>query len=857
MTLIKQGAFNGGIMSSDMYGRDDTEKFQKGLKDAVNVFLRPQGGVSNRAGTLTVTGIDTSGAANDQFLIPFSFNTEQNYVLEFTDDVFRVIRDGAYVLDTSVTAAAVDGITTADPARIELNDAGDAADFPIGSLVYFLDPAGDHTLNEMVLRVTAVSSEFLTVASSDGETLDTASGDWGTVGAGATLQKVYEQAHGYDLADVPGIRFAQDADTMFLAHRLYPPANLTRTDHDAWTLEDTAFGTSMPTPLSKTATITGITQANPAVVTAVAHGLVNGDGVLISDVGGMTQINNKVLIVSNVTTNTFQLSGYDTSSGHSTYTSGGTATTPGVQYKRGPDVGLTAMTTYEYAVSAISADTSEESIPSATVTVDNDLLFKGSVNTIGIPVVAGASRYNVYRKSAGAFGYLGSTTANSFADENITPDTARGPRVGRDPFADAGDYPGVVTFYEQRVAYGSTINDPQLVEASRIDSITNFDVSFPSLPDDAFRFRLRAQQVNTVRAFIPHDVLAIMTSGAEWEIAAQGDGEYLRPDRRKLAPTSYFGSYDIEPVLLGATALFVETSGNLIRDYKMGDRSAPPGDLTILARDLFERRFITSWTYARAPHGVLWVALDDGALLSMTYVAEHDVWGWTRHQIAGTDAKVKQVVAIREGLEDSVYMVVSRTIGGNTVTLTERLAVREDLDVTKAYFVDGGYALTHGTDTSVITGLMHLRGEQVTVLVDGDVYIDDFTVDETGTLDMGEVEGRQISVGLSYDSLIETLDLNFDIQGTGSTQGTYRSASEVRIGLKNSRGVEVGTDLAKMTEPKEWEVGMVGGPIPLRTETAVLSVDGDWVRSATTFVRQRNPLPMTVTAIIPDWEFGG
>ena len=704
--------------------------------------------------------------------------------------------------------------------------------------------------------MTAVSSEFLTVASSDGATLDTTSGDWGSVGAGATLQKVYEQTHSYDLADVPNIRFAQDADTLFLAHRLYPPANMQRADHDDWTLAATAFGTSMPTPVTKSATITGITKANPAVVTAVAHGLADGDGVLISDVSGMTQINNKVLIVANGTTDTFELEDYD-ASGHSTYTSGGTATTPGVQYKRGPDVDLAALTTYEYAVAAISSDTGEESLPSDTVEVDNDLLFSGSVNTIGFPKVEGASRYNVYRKSAGAFGYIGSTVSNSFADENITPDTATGPRVGRDPFAEAGDYPGVVTFYEQRVAYGSTINDPQLVEASRIDSITNFDVSFPALPDDAFRFRLRAQQVNAVRAFIPHDVLAIMTSGAEWEIAAQGDGEYLRPDRRKLAPTSYFGSYDIEPVLLGATVLFVETSGNLIRDYKMGDRSSPPGDLTILARDLFEGRYITSWTYARAPHGVLWVTLDNGELLSMTYVAEHDVWGWTRHEIAGTDAQVKQVTAIREGRQDSVYMVVSRTIGGGTVTMTERLAPREDLDVTMAYFVDGGYALTYGADTSVIKGLMHLRGETVTVLVDGDVYIDEFIVDETGTLDMGEVGGQQISVGLSYDSVIETLDLNFDIQGEGSTQGTYRSAAEVSVGLKNSRGVEVGTDLGKMTEPKEWDVSMIGGPIPLRTETAVLGVDGDWVRSATTFVRQRNPLPMTVTSITPNWEFGG
>ena len=76
--------------------------------------------------------------------------------------------------------------------------------------------------------------------------------------------------------------------------------------------------------------ITGVTKANPAVVTATAHGLVAGNKIWISGVGGMTQLNNKPYIVGTVlSANTFQLKSYsgsnlNTSSGYSTYTSGGT-----------------------------------------------------------------------------------------------------------------------------------------------------------------------------------------------------------------------------------------------------------------------------------------------------------------------------------------------------------------------------------------------------------------------------------------------------------------------------------------------------------------------------------------------------
>jgi hypothetical protein len=85
-----------------------------------------------------------------------------------------------------------------------------------------------------------------------------------------------------------------------------------------------------------TATITNITQANPAVVTSSSHGFSNGDKIIIRNVVGMTEVNNLVFTVgmtevnnlvftvAGATTNTFQLSGIN-STGYTAYTSGGSA----------------------------------------------------------------------------------------------------------------------------------------------------------------------------------------------------------------------------------------------------------------------------------------------------------------------------------------------------------------------------------------------------------------------------------------------------------------------------------------------------------------------------------------------------
>ena len=59
--------------------------------------------------------------------------------------------------------------------------------------------------------------------------------------------------------------------------------------------------------LEPTTAITGVTNANPGVVTDTAHGYSNGDWVFLSAIGGMTQLNGNYYIIAGATTNTFTL----------------------------------------------------------------------------------------------------------------------------------------------------------------------------------------------------------------------------------------------------------------------------------------------------------------------------------------------------------------------------------------------------------------------------------------------------------------------------------------------------------------------------------------------------------------------
>lgn len=71
------------------------------------------------------------------------------------------------------------------------------------------------------------------------------------------------------------------------------------------------------------ATITGVTQASPAQVTAT-NSFLNGDQITIRDVVGMTELNNGTYTVANRTESAFELLGVD-STGFTAYVSGGVA----------------------------------------------------------------------------------------------------------------------------------------------------------------------------------------------------------------------------------------------------------------------------------------------------------------------------------------------------------------------------------------------------------------------------------------------------------------------------------------------------------------------------------------------------
>lgn len=90
-----------------------------------------------------------------------------------------------------------------------------------------------------------------------------------------------------------------------------------------------------------------------------------------------------------------------------------------------------------YAVTALLADGTEESVRSSPVTIDCNPYGDGSYNTITWNAVKGAGLYRVYRDQGGVWCYIGQADKTEIIDENISPDASITPPIYDDAFKQA------------------------------------------------------------------------------------------------------------------------------------------------------------------------------------------------------------------------------------------------------------------------------------------------------------------------------------------------------------------------------------------------------------------------------------
>ncbi len=773
-----------------------------------NFIAEIQGSARFRTGTKFVHHTRLNLEA---FLIPFQFNDEQAYLLEFTDEMIRFYRNGSIILEDADT---ISGATQADPVVITTSAAHGWSN---GDEIFINNVVGMTELNGKSYLVANIAASTAELTDVDGVDIDGTA--FTAYASGGVAEKIYEIASPYhDGGELFSLKYAQNADVMYITD---PHGNdirkLTRTAHNNWNL--TTFArTADPFP---SRAITAVTQADPCVVTATAHGFSDGEIVSIHEVVGMTELNHTKYFVSNKTANTFELqdlNGVDIdSTGFTAYASGGSVgdfpssvaffegriiyggsfNRPETFWiSRSPDP-TTGLPRYDDFTTGTDADHSAVFTlsPSASGKVDHIEWLAGHSDFLAI----------------GTFGGIRKATGGG-VNQSITPTSINIKPITESGVADMTPIPqGTITLYAQRgnLTVRSLEFDALSENFIAVDRNLVADHMFES---DAYITQMAFEEGSP-------DILWVVRSDGVLAGVSFKAKEDVSGWHRQILGGSHTDTDDNVTVPKATSVGIIPQSNNFDQTWLVVERKIGLAASGVTRRyvEYFSdtarvpdpEKFFTgadnevedSATFAAAMFEAQkdFVHLDssvsyDGAATGTTMTpGAASGTGITFTAGAATFAATDIGKQIWKKAIDGIgtgRAVIDAFVSSTVVTCS----ITEDFDSTDT-IPAGEWFFT----TGAVTGLDHLEGATVAAFSDGE-DLGDFVV-SNGSISSGTQSGT-LHVGLRYVGLLKTL--NIEVGGIeGAAQSRQRNVEKAAIRFLGTLKVKVGTHRYGLEEVPE------------------------------------------------------
>lgn len=627
-------------------------------------------------------------------LIPFIFSTVQAYVLEFGNQYMRIIMNGGFVTETPI---AITGITNANPAVMSVTNTWSNGDW-----IFVTGVGGMTQVNGKTFIVAGRTGATIQLHNLDGNPVDSTA--FGVYTSGGTAARIFTLATPYLVQDLPLLKFAQSADVLTIAHPSYPPADITRTGNAAWTYTPITFAPNIGPPGSApTVTSSGAGSSTYRyVVTAVSAS--TSEESRASAIGSVTGITMSQNVGANNRLHWSPVAGAgyynvyrqpEVINGAADYGQiyGFIGTTTGVSltdqniapdFSRSPPQPRNPFLNSTIQYWTVTNGGSGYTTGPATVTDAAGTGWIGFIEATAGVVTAIITQYGGQNYSAPTISAAGGTGLAATA--TIGPAT--------------GNYPGCVTYFQQRKCFAASTNFPETFWMTQIGNFNNFDVSVPARDSDAITGTIASTEVNAIKFLQPMaSGLIVGSSDGAWQVSGGALGEPVTPSNVVASPQAFNGASDVPPIPVNYDILYVQNQSNVVRDltYNFYVNNYVGADMTVLANHLFYGFEIEEWAYQEEPTKVVWAVRNDGTLLSFTFLKEQEIYAWTH---GDTQGQWVSVAAIPEGQETAVYLIAQRQIpgvnSGSPVFYVERMQSRQlarawtnnEADPTNAWFQD-------------------------------------------------------------------------------------------------------------------------------------------------------------------------
>lgn len=197
-----------------------------------------------------------------------------------------------------------------------------------------------------------------------------------------------------------------------------------------------------------------------------------------------------------------------------------------------------------------------------------------------------------------------------------------------------------------------------------------------------------------------------------------------------------------------------------------------------------------------------------------------------------------------DGTEKTLHMTISAFTSSNTVI------VHSNRDV-PASMRDVNISVWKMARVT-FAGLDHLEGKVVNILSDANT---EPVKTVTGGKVVLDTPGAVVHIGLPIVSEFETLDINLAQQET--LMDKKKLITSVSLIVNESRGIYAGQYGGKLYQYAQREFEFYDNPVSNTTGVIEVPLESQWSKSGRVYVKQTDPLPLTVLAVIPRVSVGG
>ena len=236
----------------------------------------------------------------------------------------------------------------------------------------------------------------------------------------------------------------------------------------------------------------------------------------------------------------------------------------------------------------------------------------------------------------------------------------------------ADEYPACVTFFEERLYWAGSNDNPQTIWASKSGDFENMAVG-SGAADDAIEFALATSQVNVIQWLVGSSAgLLVGTVGGEFKLT--GGSAPVTPTNVQVIPETRYGSNGVTPIEAGRAVLYMQRAGTKLRELAFNldvDGLVAP-DMTILSEHITAGG-IVDMAYQKEPDTLVWLVRNDGTLINVTYERDQNVVAWAKHPVGGYFGNATITVTDYANIAVGTTLTLNKS-DGTSVTFTSEAA---------------------------------------------------------------------------------------------------------------------------------------------------------------------------------------